>query len=157
MTADTLDYPDLVREALRDVPRRALEVVAEHGLPGAHHFYLSFRTAAPEVEIPESLREQHPEEMTVVLQHQFWDLEVDRERFAVTLSFGGQPARLSIPFEALTAFVDPAGEFGLRFVPEEPSEEPEEASGEDPEPAEAEEGEPERPAGVVSLEDFRKR
>lgn len=115
MSTEGFDYPHMMREALREVARQALEQVAESGLPGAHHFYLSFRTDRPGVEIPASLRERYREEMTVVLQHQWWDLEVDREAFSVGLTFGGSPQRIRVPFSALTAFIDPAAEFGLRF------------------------------------------
>jgi hypothetical protein len=115
MSDDPLDYPDLVREALLEVPRRALLLAAREGLPDEHHFYLSFQTTHPGVSISPSLRARHPEEMTVVLQHQYWDLAVGEDGFSVTLRFGGAPERLHVPFAALTAFADPAAEFGLRF------------------------------------------
>lgn len=118
---DTIDYPGMVREALRDVPRRVLQQVAESGLPGDHHFFLSFRTSDPGVVVPAHLRARHPEELTIVLQHQFWELVVDAEGFCVSLRFGGVLERLAVPFAALTAFVDPAAQLMLRFVdaPEE--------------------------------------
>jgi hypothetical protein len=106
---DPLDYALLVREALLEVPRRALRLVAREGLPGEHHFFLSFRTGHPGVSISPSLRARHPEEMTVVLQHRYWDLAVGDDAFSVTLRFGGVPERLHVPFAALTAFADPAG------------------------------------------------
>lgn len=115
MSDDVLDYSTMVQEALRLVPRLALREVARYGLPEPHHLYLSFRTDYPGVGVPSQLRERYPEEMTVVLQHQFHDLEVDAEGFSVTLYFGGRPAQISVPFEALTAFVDPGVGFGLRF------------------------------------------
>ena len=115
MSEGPLDYVRLVREALLEVPRRALRLAAREGLPGEHHFYLSFRTGHPGVSVSPSLRARHPEEMTVVLQHQYWDLAVGDDAFSVTLRFGGAPERLHIPFAALTAFADPAAEFGLRF------------------------------------------
>jgi hypothetical protein len=115
MDEDPLDYARLWREALLDVPRRALKVAAREGLPGEHHFYLSFRTTHPGVSISPSLRARHPEEMTVVLQHQYWDLAVGDDAFSVTLRFGGAPERLHVPFASLTAFVDPAAKFALRF------------------------------------------
>jgi hypothetical protein len=110
-----LDYVRWYREALLEVPRRALRRAAREGLPGQHHFYLSFRTGHPGVSVSPSLRARHPEEMTVVLQHQYWDLAVGDDAFSVTLRFGGAPERLHVPFAALTAFADPAAEFGLRF------------------------------------------
>jgi len=114
-TEETIDYPRLVLEALRDVPRRALVRVAEEGMPGEHHFYISFRTSDPEVEIPAFLRDKYPEETTIILQHQFWSLAVDDNAFSVVLSFGGRRHRLYVPFAALTAFADPSAAFGLRF------------------------------------------
>lgn len=122
-----LDYLRMVHEALRDVPRQALARVAEEGLPGEHHFVLAFKTREPGVRVPAFLRDLHPEEMTVVLQQQFWDLEVDREAFSVTLAFGGARHRITVPFAALTAFADPSVPFGLRF---EPVVEPAESAGE---------------------------
>ena len=115
MADDPLDYARLVREALLEVPRQALLLAAREGLPDDHHFYLSFQTTHPGVSISPSLRARHPEEMTVVLQHQYWDLAVGEDAFSVTLRFGGAPERLHVPFAALTAFADPPAEFGLRF------------------------------------------
>ena len=112
---DPLDYARLVREALRDVPRQALRLAASEGLPGEHHFYVTFRTSHPGVAISPGLRARHPDEMTVVLQHQYRDLAVGEEAFSVTLRFGGVPERLHVPFAALVAFADPAAEFGVRF------------------------------------------
>lgn len=117
--ADRIDYQKLLQESLRDALRGAvrqvLARVAEEGLPGEHFFYIGFRTDHPGVEIPRFLREQYPEEMTIVLQHHFWDLEVEAASFSVTLAFGGSRQRLTLPFQALTAFADPSAEFGLRF------------------------------------------
>jgi hypothetical protein len=121
---DEIGYGRLVQEALRGVARGALQHAAREGLPGEHHFYVTFRTGAAGVALPARLAAQFPDEMTVILQHQFWNLEVDERAFSVTLRFGGQPERLTVPFEALTAFVDPSVEFGLRFVSgDEPAEE----------------------------------
>jgi hypothetical protein len=117
--ADRIDYQKLLqeslREALREAVRRVLVRVAEEGLPGEHFFYIGFRTDRPGVEIPRFLRDQYPEEMTIVLQNQFWDLAVEGETFSVSLTFGGARQRLTIPLHALTAFADPSAEFGLRF------------------------------------------
>jgi uncharacterized protein len=115
MADSPLDYARLVREALRDVPRQALRYAASEGLPGEHHFYLTFRTSHPGVAISPALHARHPEEMTIILQHQFWGLAVGEEAFSVTLRFGGAPERLHVPFAALVAFGDPAAEFGVRF------------------------------------------
>lgn len=115
MNQDELRYDRLVETALRSVVRQALDVAAPDAMPGDHHFYLTFRTRAPGVSIPDFLLEQYPEEMTIVLQHQFWGLKTDDEHFEVTLSFNNRPADLSIPFAALTAFIDPSVKFGLQF------------------------------------------
>ncbi len=116
MYAPGVDYAALLHRALRAMVKDLLARVAREGLPGEHHFYLTFRTGAPGVVVPEPLRRQHPEEMTIVLQHQFSGLEAGEESFSVTLRFGGVPARLTVPFEALTAFVDPSVEFGVRLA-----------------------------------------
>jgi hypothetical protein len=118
VSEERLDYARLVRDALRDVPRQALRVAAEEGLPGEHHFYLTFRTTHPGVAVSPALHARHPEEMTIVLQHQFWNLAVGEDAFSVTLRFGGAPERLHVPFAALVAFADPAAGFALRFEPE---------------------------------------
>jgi hypothetical protein len=109
----------MVQSALRGVVRDALAQTAEHGLPGAHHFYISFRTDYPGVDIPDFLAAQYPEEMTIVLQNQFWGLEVTGAEFAVTLSFRNQNHRLTIPFAAVVRFTDPAAKFGLEFDAEQ--------------------------------------
>lgn len=109
------DYPALVREALRGVVARLLAQVEREGLPGAHHFYLSFDTRAPGVVLPPGLRRRYPEEMTIVLQHQFWGLRIDAEAFEVTLRFAGHPEKLRVPLQALTAFADPSAAFGFRL------------------------------------------
>ena len=115
MPINSLRYDQMIEEALRGVVRRALRTVLESGLPGSHHFYITFRTTAPGVEIADRLHEKYPEEMTIVLQYQFWALEVSAERFAVTLSFNDVPERLVVPFAAVTAFVDPAAKWGMEF------------------------------------------
>lgn len=110
-----IDFPELIDEAMRDVVRKALLIVEQEGLPGEHHFYISFRTDLPGVEISEALKTRHPNEITIVLQHQFWDLKVGEDAFTVTLSFNNVPEKLNIPFYALTAFADPSVKFGLQF------------------------------------------
>ena len=150
-----LPYETWTEEALRHVVVRAIGHAAEHGLPGGHHFYLTFRTDFPGVVIPPRLRAQYKEEMTVVLQHQFWDLKADAEAqlITVSLSFGGVPASLAVPLAAVTGFADPYVQFGLRFsvgaAPAEP--EPE------PEPEEAAEPEEREAPQIVSLDAFRRR
>ncbi len=115
MADDELKYDRMVEDALRSVVNRALVHVAERGLSGEHHFYITFLTDHPDVVMPDHLRGHYPNEMTIVLQHQFWGLEVGTETFGVTLSFANQPERLTVPFAAVTAFADPSVRFGLQF------------------------------------------
>jgi len=171
---DLLRYDKMVEAALRGVVREALARTAANGLPGAHHFYITFKTEFPGVEMPASLRAKHPEDMTVVLEHQFWDLDVEEERFGVTLSFSGRPERLVIPFEAILSFADPAVKFGLQFQQAAPANEQasdEQASDEPTSRAEkprtktekasktekAGEKPAEKGAEVVTLDQFRKK
>jgi hypothetical protein len=112
---DGLDYRHMMENALRDVIRRALLQVAEHGLPGGHHFFISFRTGDDGVLVPEFLRKQYPDEMTVVLENHYKDLVVTGEDFSVTLNFSAVPQRLTVPFISITSFADPSVSFGLRF------------------------------------------
>jgi uncharacterized protein len=115
MAKDWLRYDRLVEDALRSVVRRALQEVAANGLPGDHHFYLTFHTQEAGVSISPALRAQYPKEMTIVLQHQFWGLEIMEDAFTVTLSFGGKHEKLLIPFQAVVSFADPSVKFGLQF------------------------------------------
>jgi uncharacterized protein len=115
MAESWLRYDRMVEQALRGVVRKALSEAGQRGLPGDHHFYITFHTDRPGVGIADWLRQQYPQEMTIILQHQFWDLLVEEERFSITLSFGGRHERLTIPFSALTAFADPSVKFGLQF------------------------------------------
>jgi uncharacterized protein len=115
MATDHIRYDLLAQQALRGVVQRVLTEAAKNGLMGEHHFYISFDTRAPGVRISERLRERYPEEMTIVLQHQFWDLAVTEETFEVGLAFKGVPERLEVPFAALKAFYDPSVEFALQF------------------------------------------
>lgn len=154
MSGDPLDYQAMVQRALLGVLREALEVAAEEGLPGEHHFYLSFRTRDPGVVVPAFLRDRFPEEVTVVLQNQFWDLHVDDEGFSVTLAFEASRQRVGVPWEAVTAFIDPAAEFALRFgVPEPEDGAPAEGEGE----GEAGPGAADPTAEVVNIRQFRKK
>lgn len=148
-----IDYERLVQEAYRGVVRSALRQVSEEGVPGDHHFYVSFLTKAPGVAVPAFLADRYPEEITIILQNQFWNLEVEQDGFAVDLAFDGRRQRLEVPFAALTTFADPSAPFGIRFPP---------AGGEatlETDEAESEPAEPPREAGtanVVSFDRFRK-
>jgi hypothetical protein len=155
MDPEKIDYPAILQDALRDAVRRVLEQVAEHGLPGEHHLYIGFRTDFPGVQVPRGLRQQYPEEVTIILQHQFWGLEVTPEDFSVILAFGGSRQRILVPFAALTAFADPSADFGLRFDAGASASAPEDAA---PEPAEAPEDTASAPpAGVIRFDPSRRR
>ena len=173
MATDHIRYDVLARDALRGVLRRVLSDAAEHGLPGEHHFFITFVSTAEGVKLSPRLLAQYPEEMTVILQHQFWDLTVTEDRFEVGLSFGGIPERLVVPFNSIKSFFDPSVQFGLQFDPSEavseaaaanlpavppsalPVPAPPSAS-----PAPEHQGEPAKPsegAEVVRLDRFRKK
>jgi uncharacterized protein len=124
MATDHIRYDVLARDALRGVLRRVLSDAAEHGLPGEHHFFITFLSQADGVKLSPRLLAQYPEEMTIILQHQFWDLVVSEDRFEVGLSFGGIPERLVVPFAAIKSFFDPSVQFGLQFEPQEAAETP---------------------------------
>ena len=128
MADDLIRYDLLVQDALRGVVRKVLTDAAREGLMGEHHFYVSFRTEAPGVRMSQALREKYPQDMTNVLQHQFWDLNVTEHAFEVGLSFSGVPERLLVPFDALSGFFDPSVQFGLKFDLSEAGETPEEAN-----------------------------
>jgi hypothetical protein len=115
MSKDLIRYDLLVQEALKGVVRKVLGDAIKQGLPGDHHFYISFRTDFPGVRLSNRLREKYPQDMTIILQHQFWDLGVTEHSFEVGLSFSGVPERLLIPFDAVTGFFDPSVQFGLKF------------------------------------------
>ena len=156
-----LPYEAWTEAALRQVVAQAIEHAATEGLPGQHHFYITFRTDHPGVVIPPRLRAQYPQEMTIVLQHQFWDLKMDREAglISVGLSFGGTPAQLAIPLDALTAFADPAVRYGLGFhpvMPEAVEPEPPPDTDQSTEAGDAETVDSTAPQ-VVSLDAFRRR
>jgi uncharacterized protein len=152
---DLIRYDKMVETALRGVVREVLARTAASGLPGAHHFYITLKTAYPGVEVPDHLRADYPDEMTIVLEHQYWDLEVKEDRFSVTLSFKNRPERLVVPFESITAFADPAVKFGLQFQAA-----PADAANAPAAPAESDEKAPPKPARdgqVVTLDAFRKK
>ena len=150
-----IDYGKLMHDAMRGLIQRVLSDVRDHGLPGAHHFFITFDTTHPEARLAAWLKERYPSEMTVVMQHWFDDLQVDDDGFAVTLNFGDAPERLSIPYDAIQTFVDPSVEFGLRFETQDEAEEAAEpapaAMAEDVEAEETSDN-----ADVVSLDSFRK-
>jgi hypothetical protein len=159
-----LPYEGWIQESLRGVLRFALDRAAGEGLPGDHHFYITFRTDAPGVGMPERLRAQYPHEMTIVLQHQFDDLRTSDDGFGVKLYFGGVPAALSIPWAAISQFADPSVRFGLRFDTPGHAERPALPAlkaDTEAEAADAAEGSEDKPAEaapqVVSLDAFRKR
>jgi hypothetical protein len=151
-----LPYEDWIEAAMRQVVVQAVAYVVANGLPGEHHFYITFRTDHPGVVMPPRLRAQYPQEMTIVLQHQFWDLKMDEEAglISVGLSFGGVPASLVIPLAAVTGFADPYVRYGLRF---RPLAVPELAEDEAPEAEAGEAEQPDAAPQVVSLDAFRRR
>jgi hypothetical protein len=172
MAKDFIGYQALTDAALRGVVRDALRRIEKQGLIGSHHFYLTFKTKAPGVDIPEFLCEQYPDEMTIILQHQFWGLKIDEEHFEVTLTFKKLPATLSIPFSALTAFFDPGVQFGLQFrgdgdaktttphmapVASQNDAPGEKVTGMTPKPTDPAQEKPAAPGEVVSLDTFRKK
>ena len=153
---DEMHYEQLAQDALRGVIRSALERAARpEGIPGAHHFYITFKTKAPGVSVPPDVLAKYPDEMTVVLQHQYWDLTVEADRFSVMLKFGGVPKVLSMPYAAVTRFYDPSVQFLLQFempaMIEEPAE-PEPEAEPTPPPPPGDDG-----PKVVSLDQFRKK
>ena len=152
-----LPYDEWIEAAMRQVVVQAFAHVAAHGLPGQHHFYLTFRTDHPGVVMPPRLRAQYPREMTIVLQHQFWDLKMDQEAglISVGLSFGGVPASLVIPLDAVTGFADPHVRYGLHFRPTGPAQA--DAPAEPSEDAADEAETPKETPQVVSLDAFRRR
>lgn len=163
MADDLIGYDQLMQDALRGVVRAALqEAASPRGLPGKHHFYVTFRTHAHGVIIPDHLSARYPDEMTIVLEHQFWDLEVYPDRFRVILKFSGQPHPIVIPFTAVTRFFDPSVKFGLQFEHAH-NDDARMVSGDDAPAAAAGAGapaaaEPTQDNGsVVSLDAFRKK
>ena len=151
-----IPYDEIVQDALRAVVGRVLgEVERSGGLPGDHHFYITFSTRAPGVSIPRHLMERFPDQMTIVIQHRFWDLKVEDDAFSVGLSFGGVPSTLHVPFAAVTDFVDPCVDFSLKFqanTGEEYHEEHEPAENDAPQAEPSEDG-----SNVVSVDFTRKK
>lgn len=152
----SIDYGILMHRAMRGLIQTVLADVAKNGLPGAHHFFITFDTTYPGVELADWLRERYPEEMTVVIQTWFENLTVDDDGFCITLNFGNNPEPMLIPFDAVRTFVDPSVEFGLRFETQSSDDEDEEEEGDDID-IEVEEEPVRRDAEVVSLDKFRKR
>ncbi len=160
MPEDLMRYDLLAQQALRGVVREALNIAAATGLPGEHHFYIAFNTKYPGVEISERLAQRYPREMTIVLQHQYWNLKVHDDRFEAELSFDNIPEKLVIPFDAVKGFLDPAVQFGLQFesVPvksmlkEVPAAAAPDAAAPDSEAAPAADS-----PKIVSLDSFRKK
>ncbi len=164
MPVEELRYDKMVEDALRGVVRDSLTFAAEQGLPGDHHFYVTFRTHHPGVALPVHVLARHPDEMTIVLQHQFWDLEVGHDQFAVTLSFSGKSERLVIPFAAVSGFADPSAKFGLQFQAVPGDDDDEDFGDEDlgePAPPESDataaKPEGDEDGKVVTLDRFRKK
>jgi uncharacterized protein len=153
---DLMHYDAMAQEALRGVVKSALKRAATEGLPGAHHFYITFKTDAPGVSGPDDLLSKYPDEMTIVLQHQYWDLAPGETFFSVTLQFGGQPKRLSVPYAAVTRFYDPSVQFLLQFEAPPPAPPADVKPTDDADEAaaapEAEDG-----SKIVSLDQFRKK
>ena len=157
---DTLDYGSLMHRAMRGLIFNVLEQVRDHGLPGNHHFFITFDTTHPDVQLADWLKDRYPEEMTVVIQHWFDNLEVREDGFSITLNFGDQPEPIQIPFDAIQTFVDPSVEFGLRFENQDMDEIEEEAEADETAPnaevTETSDAEPRQEAEVVSLDQFRR-
>lgn len=154
--SDTIDYGNLMHQAMRSLIRSVLKRIAKDGLPGEHHFFITFDTMHPDVEIADWLSDRYPGEMTVVIQHWFSNLEVTDEGFSITLNFGDSPEPLYIPYDSIKTFVDPSVEFGLRFeAPEEAEAEDDEAPMDVMAEDENDDKQPKQ-AEVVSLDKFRK-
>lgn len=159
MKDERIDYDGLIQNALRGAVRDILRRVAVSGLPGTHHFYIAFRTRAPGVILPDRLRERYPDEMTIVLQHRFRDLEAGDEAFSICLSFGGKSEHLTIPYAALVGFVDPSVQFALQF-PGGKEKEPAAGTGSAPAADDnraAPASDEQAGAKVVTLDAFRKK
>jgi hypothetical protein len=154
--AQKIDYGNLMHRAMRGLIIEVLSAVADEGLPGNHHFFITFDTRHPQARLADWLRDRYPDDMTIVMQHWFTDLKVDPDGFAITLNFGDQPEPLYIPFDAIRTFVDPSVEFGLRFETHDSEEDDEDDEGAPMEEDATPEEPPRKDAEVVSLDKFRK-
>ena len=157
MSTDLMRYDAMVQGALRGVMIEALRHAAAQGLPGDHHFYVSFQTGHPGVRMPAELLAQYPEEMTIVLQHKFWDLEVSDHAFSVALAFNGIQNSLTVPFDAVTGFADPSVNFGLQFTSGEADAQKAGAAAKRRPPPAALGGDDDGGGDVVALDAFRKK
>ena len=165
MTNDNMiSYSDLIDSSMRGVIREVLRQVEVSGLPGEHHFYITFLTEYPGVRISDTLKSRYPSEMTIVLQHQFWDFKVEEDYFTVALSFGGVSEHLTIPYESLVAFADPSVKFGLQFQKIEASAETlpvpldyEQMLNSDQDGVEGADADDDNTAEIISLDAFRKK
>ena len=151
-----IDYGNLMHRAMRGLIQEVLQDVADNGLPGDHHFFITFDTMHPDVEIADWLSDRYPDEMTVVMQHWYDKLLVTDEGFSVTLNFGDSPEPLYVPYDAIKTFVDPSVEFGLRFETHEDEEDQDEETPLEAVKPEREADEPHKDAEIVSLDKFRK-
>ena len=155
MSQDYINYPALIDTAMRGMVRELMKRVQTDGLPGEHHFFISFSTQHAGVKMSEQLRAKYPKDITIVMQHQFWDFRVEDSQFHITLSFSGVPEKMTVPFSALTAFADPSIKFGLQFqaVPVDEEFLPLLTDAHDAEDAAMEDGQ----AEIISLDAFRKK
>ena len=155
-TPDSLiPYDDIVQDALRGVVSRVLQRILDAGdLPGSHHFYIAFRTRAPGVSIPKHLMDRYPDEMTIVIQHRYWDLVVAADHFSIGLSFNQMPSNLVVPYDAIVGFVDPAVNFALQFPPKDGEGPATDGPPDSPEPPPEPQGDG---SNVVTLDRFRRK
>jgi len=154
--SDTIDYGKLMHKAMRGLIQEVLIDVRDNGLPGAHHFFITFDTTHPDVQLADWLHDRYPSEMTVVMQHWFDDLEVTNEGFSVTLNFGDAPEHLYVPYDSIQTFVDPSVEFGLRFETQDEDEPSDPLHDPDSEQDQSVTEDDQSDADVVSLDSFRK-
>jgi len=156
---DPLDYEAMVQTALREVVHKSISHTVKNGLPGNHHYYITFATEHPGVEVPEYLKDQYGDEITIVLQYEFWDLKADEKGFSVTLCFDDAHEKLYVPYSSLLSFVDPSVKFGLQFTPT--YEEPTETTGKiikgDKAPKDETADIPKDGSNVIALDTFRKK
>ena len=151
--ARVIDYGNLMHRAMRSLIQTVLEDIAKNGLPGAHHFFITFDSTHPDMKMADWLKSRYPTEMTIVIQHWYENLVVDPDGFAITLNFGNQPEPMYVPFDAIRTFVDPSVEFGLRFESQTADDDEDEAEDDE---EDVKEPAPQRDAEVVSLDKWRK-